>query len=262
MVVKAGEEPQSASRYSVPALEKGLEIMELLAQAPGGLNVTAIAQRLERSTGEIYRIIQYLDWRGYIERDASDLYTLSMRMFRLSHEQPPLRSLVSCAVPAMEALAQGVGQSCHLVVMDRTSVVIVAQVDSPLPIRYSVRLGAQFPIWETSSGFLLAAFLSKSGRVRLFEQLAQVIDEAELAAFTAKIDAVATEGFEERQSLRIPGITNLSRPVFDHNGQIAAALTVPYLSQRSNPISVEETAAALAAAAQDISTLLGSRPTA
>ena len=87
------EDRQSASRYSVPALEKGLEILELLAQEPTGLSGTQIANRLSRSTGEIYRIIQYLEWRGYLERDReSDLYSLTMRMFRLSHEHPPLRS--------------------------------------------------------------------------------------------------------------------------------------------------------------------------
>jgi len=256
------EDRQSASRYSVPALEKGLEILELLAQEPTGLSGTQIANKLGRSTGEIYRIIQYLEWRGYLERDReSDLYSLTMRMFRLSHEHPPLRSLVASAVPLMEALAAEIGQSCHLAVMDRTAIVIVAQVDSPLPIRHSVRLGAQFPIWETSSGFLIGAHLAPSARDLLLAQLAHMVDQDEIDGFKAKVEEIAKAGHEVRPSLMIPGIMNLSRPVFGHNGQIVAALTVPFMGQRSNPTSVEQADAALAQKAEALSTALGCSPT-
>jgi len=261
MPVDPSEDRQTASRYSVPALEKGLEILELLAQEPTGLSGTQIANRLGRSTGEIYRIIQYLEWRGYLERDReSDLYSLTMRMFRMSHEHPPLRSLVAIAVPLMETLAAEIGQSCHLAVMDRTAIVIVAQVDSPLPIRHSVRLGAQFPIWETSSGFLIGAHLTPSARDLLLSQLAHLVDQAEIEAFKAKIAEIATAGHEARPSLMIPGIINISHPVFGHNGQIVAALTVPFMAQRSNPMSLEAADAALAQKAAALSNALGFSP--
>src|SRR5687767_11391657 len=72
------------ARYAVPALEKGLEILELLARSPNGLNLTTIASSLGRSTGEIYRILQFLEARDYIVRDRnSDSYSLSMRLFHL-----------------------------------------------------------------------------------------------------------------------------------------------------------------------------------
>ncbi|MDP3749384.1 MAG: IclR family transcriptional regulator [Phenylobacterium sp.] len=253
----ADKEP-AGSRYSVPALEKGLEILELLARSPVGLNVTAIAQQLGRTTGEIYRVIQYLEGRGYLERDhASDLYALSMRLFRLAHEHPPLKSLVSRAVPLMEELANAVGQSCHLAVLDRTSIVIVAQVDSPLPIRYSVRLGAQFPVWETSSGYLIAAFLTPDARRALADQLGRTVDASQIAEFEAKVAEIAAMGYEARQSQLIPGIVNISNPVFGHNGQVAGALTVPFLSQRTNRMSVDATRKALVQTASTLSDQLG-----
>lgn len=262
MPVDTGEDRSTASRYSVPALEKGLEILELLAQEPAGLKSTQIAHRLGRSTGEAYRIIQYLEWRGYLERDReSDLYSLTLRMFRMSHEHPPLRSLVASAVPLMESLAADIGQSCHLAVMDRTAIIIVAQVDSPLPIRHSVRLGAQFPIWETSSGFLIGAHLTPSAQDLLMAQLTHLVDQAEIDAFKVKIEEIAKTGHEVRPSLMIPGIMNLSRPVFGHNGQIIAALTVPFMAQRSNPTSLESADAALALKAEALSNALGYSPT-
>src|SRR5690349_16681852 len=57
------DESARPARYAVPALEKGLDILELLASSPTGLNLTAIASGLGRSTGEIYRILQFLEAR-------------------------------------------------------------------------------------------------------------------------------------------------------------------------------------------------------
>lgn len=248
----------SASRYSVPALEKGLDILELLAGERDGLNVTSIAARLSKSTGEMYRIIQYLEWRGYIDRDrASDLYSLSLRVFRLAHEHPPLKSLVACATPIMEDLASEIGQSCHLVVVDRLSIVIVAQVDSPLPIRYSVRLGAQFPIHEKSSGLLLAAYMPDAHFKALLATLGETLDRPTLVAFKKRVAEVRRAGMENRESFLVPGITNLCRPVYNHGGSVIAALTVPYLAQRGNQVSIEACAHALARSAQALSAALG-----
>lgn len=252
------QDVQGSSRYNVPALEKGLDILELLAGEPGGLNVTEISQRLGRSTGELYRLIQYLDWRGYLERNRDgDRYQLSMRMFRLSHEHPPVRSLVSVALPLMEELTLNIGQSCHMGVLDRASVVIVGQVDSPLAIRYSVRLGAQFPIWETSSGLLIAAYLTSPDKEKVFELLERLIEPDEIEAFRRKIGEIYKRGFEERPSELIPGIINISRPVFNHVGKVAAAITVPFLGQRGNPVSIGEVEAAVERTAEAISTALG-----
>jgi DNA-binding IclR family transcriptional regulator len=253
------DDAKGGARYSVPALEKGFEILELLASAPAGLNLTSIAAALGRSTGELYRIIQYLEWRDYIERDAADSYSLSMRLFHLSHEHPPLRSLVAVAVPIMEQFASVAGQSCHLAVLSRTNVTIVAQIDSPLPIRYSVRLGAQFPAWETSSGILLCAMQTEAARRTMFQQLTQLIDDVTMAELLTKMAEVVEHGFEERQSERIPGIVNVSFPVHDRNDQVVAVLTTPYLPQRSNPATIDEVRQLIGTASSRLSEALGHR---
>lgn len=249
------------TRYNVPALEKGLDVVELLAREPGGLNVTTIATRLTRSTGELYRIIQYLEHRGYIDRDRDgDRYRLSFRLFQLSHEHPPIRSLSACAIPIMQELALSIGQSCHLAVLDQVRVVIVAQVDSPLPIRYSVRLGASFPAWQTSSGALLCAFLTPDEREAVLGAIEAEATQAEYAAFKKHIIEVRMQAFERRESRLIAGITNLSLPVFGHGSRLIAAATIPFLAQRGNKTSLERAQAALKEATDVIGQALGYAP--
>ncbi|CAM5207349.1 Transcriptional regulator, IclR family OS=Bosea thiooxidans OX=53254 GN=SAMN05660750_04639 PE=4 SV=1 [Bosea thiooxidans] len=63
------DDNDATSRYRAPALEKGLDIIELLASSASGMSLTAIASTLGRSMGEIYRIALALEARGYIRRD-------------------------------------------------------------------------------------------------------------------------------------------------------------------------------------------------
>jgi DNA-binding IclR family transcriptional regulator len=159
----------------------------------------------------------------------------------------------------MEQFASVAGQSCHLAVLSRTNVTIVAQIDSPLPIRYSVRLGAQFPAWETSSGILLCAMQTEAARRTMFQQLTQLIDDVTMAELLTKMAEVVEHGFEERQSERIPGIVNVSFPVHDRNDQVVAVLTTPYLPQRSNPATIDEVRQLIGTASSRLSEALGHR---
>ena len=56
----AQETPLRTSRYRAPALEKGLDVIELLAAEKSPLNLSAISQRLGRSSGELFRMLQVL----------------------------------------------------------------------------------------------------------------------------------------------------------------------------------------------------------
>ena len=101
-------------QYSAPALDKGLDILELLSDEAGGLSQSEIAEATGRSVGQIFRVLATLERRGYVTRDAqSGLYAFSMRIFDLAHRHPPLRGLISIATPAMRDLAERVRQSCN-----------------------------------------------------------------------------------------------------------------------------------------------------
>src|SRR5258707_9718452 len=82
------------TRYSAPALEKGLDIIELLASHAEGLSLAELARQLGRTTAEIFRMVVTLEARGYLLA-VGERYVLSLRLFQLAHRHQPLRSLVS-----------------------------------------------------------------------------------------------------------------------------------------------------------------------
>src|SRR5581483_7207392 len=101
----ASDEERSERRYRAPALEKGLEILELLASEAGSMPISAIAQRLGRSTNELFRMMQVLQYRGFIQQEPGGGYRLTDKLFSLGMEQPRTRNLLEIALPAMRQLA-------------------------------------------------------------------------------------------------------------------------------------------------------------
>jgi len=250
-------EPEAGKRtYSVPAAEKALDIIEFLAGQSDGMTVTEIAAALGRSVHELYRVVLVLEARGYLyRRSGSDRYRISLKLFELAHQTSSVRQLTDAALPTMQALSPMAQQSCHLAVLSGHEALIVLQIDSPLPMRYSVMLGAKFDFAETSSGVVIYAHSSEPVRLQL--DAALVDRKAELAAVHSRARAILRDGYEVKKSLAVGGVTNISVPVFDYLGHIVAALTVPYVPQRAATVSLDSVRVMAVEAGRRISTDLG-----
>ena len=73
-------------KYQAPALEKGLDIIEVLSSHASGLSQVEIARELGRSVGEIFRMLVVLCDRGYLSLDShTDRYALTTKLFEVSH---------------------------------------------------------------------------------------------------------------------------------------------------------------------------------
>src|SRR6201996_6432344 len=129
-------------RYRAPALDKGLDILELLAATEEGMSQAEIAKALDRTPNEIYRMLDRLTRRHYVVRTNADRYELTLKLFTLVHQHAPIRRLIPLAMPELRDFARMAQQACHLAIYDRGSVVIIAQVDSPGYWGFAIRVGS------------------------------------------------------------------------------------------------------------------------
>jgi DNA-binding IclR family transcriptional regulator len=217
---------EDSDRYRAPALDKGLDILELLAETDEGLSQAEIAKSLERSPNEIYRMLDRLVRRDYVRRTSADRYELTLKLFELAHTKPPLRRLVSQATPVLRRFAREAEQACHLVVQDRNVLVVVAQADSPGYWNVSIRVGSRISLVNTGSGHVFLAFAGKEERKLMLEERDPNTPLPE--TFDARLNRVREQGFETMASLQINGVTNLSVPILGPLGTVIAALTCPY----------------------------------
>ena len=219
------EDPE---RYRAPALDKGLDIFELLAATDGALSQAEIAKALGRTPNEIYRMLDRLVRRHYIRRTPEDRYEITLKMFELVHTRPPLRRLVNQSLPLLQHVSQEAEQSCHLVVFDRNAVVVVAQVDAPSYWSLAIRVGARLKLTTTGSGLVFLAFASPETRNLMLKGADETLDEQAMAA----IEKIQHDGYAMMASEQISGVTNLSAPVIGPLGSVMAVVTAPYAERR------------------------------
>ena len=249
-----------APKYRAPALEKGLAVLELLARARGPMSLNAISRELKRSVSELFRMIQVLEYHGYLEVDGSgDGYVLSNKLFALGMTRAPTRDLHDAALPVMHRLAESVGQSCHLAVVSADQIVIVARVEAPGDLGFSVRVGHRRSLIDSTSGLVLYAFQSDLVRHEWKNRLASTVSRRVWIDFERRGHAARKAGYVTAPSHAVQGVIDLSAPV-TQSVRVAAALTIPYV-KTVRSLSVPETVGPLVQAADEVSHhLAGSAP--
>ena len=237
--------------YSAPALEKGLDIIELLSSSILGYSQAEIAKQLNRSVNEIYRMLTILVSRNYIELDEdTERYKLTFKLLQLSSKHQPIKNLMQKSLPIMREVAQMCNHSVHLSIYYAGKLLVIGQVDSPSSFNYSVKIGSTFDLLETSSGRILLAFQTEEERQRrlkrrkLFMKLQKKKNISFLSVLEKKFSSkiifeIIKNNCEVVKSLQIDGVTNISVPIFDHTDQAIAAVTIPFL-QRINRNSLND----------------------
>jgi len=255
---KVADDSSADDRYRAPALDKGLDILELLAQQPQGLTRAEIVKQMDRSPSEIYRMLERLVARQYVMRSlAGDRYALSLKLFALANMHPPLNRLINQALPIMDAFASGAEQSCHLGMYDRGNVLIAAQINSPRGWSFSVHRGARVGLMDTASGHVLLAFCDETTIARMRNEHTAVdgevpISEAELQR---TLKGIRASGFLERESRQSYGVTDISFPILGPDETAMAVLTCPYIRRIDHHIGPthEQVRSLLKKAAADLS---------
>lgn len=223
-------------QYLTPALEKGLDILELLASEPAGLTKSDVARRLGRTISEIFRMLVCLEQRGYISQSSNDeRYRLTLRMFKLAQEYPPTKRMIAEALPIMQRVTHEVNQSCHLGVLDCDHVVILSQVDSPLSTGFYGKVGRIVDLVRGATGRVILAHQTPetcSRAIKLWCKQHNAHPPRDLAAHLARIKQ---RGYEVKSSYEVKGIINVSFPVLDERGYAISALTVPFLQRIGDP---------------------------
>ncbi len=221
-------------RYRAPALDKGLDIVELLAAQPHGLTRAEIVKEMDRSASEIYRMLERLVARQYVMRNPSgDRYALSLKLFALANMHPPLSRLINQALPVMDDFARKAEQSCHLGVYDRGNVLIGAQINSPRGWSFSVQRGARVGLLDTASGHLLLAYAEEGSYKRMMAEHTPVDGEVPIAgrALAISLALLRKQGYLERESAQCFGVVDISFPVLGPDNTALAALTCPYIQR-------------------------------
>jgi DNA-binding IclR family transcriptional regulator len=108
-------------------LDRGLRVLKLLADTDHGLTVTELATKLGVNRTVVYRLLATLEQHALVRRDLGGRARVGLGVLRLAHQVHPL--LREAALPALRSLAEDIGATAHLTLVDGTEALAVAVVE-------------------------------------------------------------------------------------------------------------------------------------
>lgn len=132
-------------------LDRGLRVLELLADAPAGLTVTELAAGLAVNRTVVYRLLATLEQHGLARRSGDGRARLGLAVVPLARRVQPL--LREAALPPLRRLAEEVGATAHLTVVDGTEALAVAVVEPTwTDFHVAYRVGSRHPLDRGAAG--------------------------------------------------------------------------------------------------------------
>jgi DNA-binding IclR family transcriptional regulator len=137
-------------------LDRGLRLLQFVADAPGGLSITEAAHRLGVGRAVVYRLAATLVGHGMIRRDAAGQLRIGPGVLQLARRAQPL--IADAALPALRRLAEQVGATAHLTVADSGEAVALAVVEpSWTQFHVAYRTGSRHPLDRGAAGRAILA---------------------------------------------------------------------------------------------------------
>lgn len=218
-------------KYAVPAVEKALDVLELLSAQAVPMTQAQLARALGREPSELFRMLSALEARGYLRREDNGGYVLTLKLFELSRTHSPHQQLLRAATAPMRELGDHIRESCHLSVLHRDQLLVLTQVDAPTSIRLSVEAGSLHSAIDTLSGQVLLAHSPDDERDEVLARRAEFQRKSatERSAYLALLAKMRDDGWGYAENARFVGGRDLSVPVGNPRGRTRAVLTIASL---------------------------------
>ncbi|WPB89352.1 IclR family transcriptional regulator [Streptomyces malaysiensis] len=223
--------------YSV---DSALRVLELLSQRPS-LRVIEVAEHLDVARSTAHRILSTLLSRGFVVQDAHKVYHVGPAVERLTRPRiSGPKATRDLTHPYLERLADMVGETCHVAVLEGNGTRFIDSVESVQVLKVGSRVGMLLPAHKTAIGIALLAELPLStlrsiyprgltGEARVARQTLRSLDR--------KIGAVRRTGFATNFGESDPGISAVGTCLRDPHGRafagIAVAIPTPRFDQHS-----------------------------
>lgn len=144
-------------------LDRGLRVLELLSEVPDGLTVTELAAALRVSRTVVYRLVVTLEEHALVRRGPDSRCRLGLAVLSLARQVQPL--VRDAAIPALRRLADGVGATATLTVVDGDDALAVAVVEpTRSDVHVAFRVGSRQPLETGASGRAVLAARTAAGR--------------------------------------------------------------------------------------------------
>jgi len=243
--------------------QRCLDVLELLAEAPDGLALSAVGARLAIPKSATHRFLALLEGRGFVRQDpASRRYALTYKLPALAFRFIAATGVADVAQPVLDALAARTGELARLAVVDGETLTWVAKAQGAAHgLRYDDQAGREVVLHATATGKVWLASLPEAHALAIVERAALIgrvrcgpRAVTTLTALRRELRTTRKRGWGEAVEEGEPGVAAVAAAVRArrHPGaSVVATVSIAGPTARMDGARREELAAdALAAAAE------------
>jgi DNA-binding IclR family transcriptional regulator len=254
--------PRSTRQPPVQSVARTLDILEVLAVLEE-LPLGEIARRTALQPSTVHRLISTLVERGYVvQNPASGHYLLGFKLTEVANviarRTEQLRSL---ALPHLQAIQKGTGETANLTVIERSNIVYLDQVEGSRSVRMHAPIGATVPAHAAASGKAMIAFMPP----KLISEILgpEPFDQVTLHTITGlealgeELARIRRRGYAIDNEEHEPGVGCVAAPIFNHDAGVLAALSVSAPSARIHAADAAELGELIKSRADAVSGALG-----
>lgn len=216
--------------YQLQSLARAVAILEMLGESDVALSLAEISRHMQIHKSTAHRSLMVLERMALIERATRNRYRLGMKLYELGTravQQVDLRARIR---PYFQRLSAQLGETVHLGVLQRDSVVYLDKAEPNRHICMSSKTGSTNPAHCTSLGKAILAYLPQ-------EQVEDIVSRIHFVRYTPKticsrdelmraLDRVRHRGFAVDDEEIELGVRCVGAPIFDENNVPVAALSM------------------------------------
>ena len=244
------------SALQVPALQRGLAMLEFLAGLSEGATLSELGAQLDISIASVFRLAGALEELGYVRRDEkTKRYAVTQKLLLLGQPHSGRRSLVECALEPMRRILAATGETTQLCCLAEADCVMLEQLPALHPFKYVVDLGSRVPIHCCAPGKAILAFLPDDAldavlpRLQFEKHTERTILSRE--ALLVELERVRACGYALDCGEHFDGIHCVAAPLLDRHGHTIAAITIAGPATRVPASRFEEIGHRIIAAAHE-----------
>ncbi|KFX71697.1 IclR family transcriptional regulator [Pseudomonas taeanensis MS-3] len=147
--------------YRVPALQRGLMVLEMFSSQQRQLSSHDIAERLGLSVSAIYRILHTLLEMGYLNKISKNTFELGPQVMCNGFSYLASRDIVEIAMPHLNNLRDRTSMTCHLSIREQTDSLYIYRAFAAQRLSVNIPIGSRLPCHCTAMGRVLLCDLSE-----------------------------------------------------------------------------------------------------
>lgn len=254
----------SKPKTRLSSVANAIRLIKVFSDEFYEIGISDLGKRLLLPKSTVHRLASTLIDAGVLEQNAeSGKYRLGLVVFELGSLVRRKMDFYSEAKSFLMALRDKTGETVHLAILDQSSIVYINSLESTNAVRMRIDVGTRKPAHATAAGKVLLAFQPAEALAKLFaaglkERTVNTIVDP--AAFRRELATIQTRGYAIADEENEIGVRSLAAPVWDHFGNVIAAVSIAGPAQRLTKKALASFVPDIVSAAEAISVRLGYKP--